>query len=151
MDDMPLVPDSDGKPFSAEVIDLAGIRVEWGRPASFTKRCDHRSLVFNRDERRVWCKDCERTLDGFDAFMVLNAGFTKIVQAANHKLAKAEEALTSTLVRRAAKEIDRTWRSKLAPMCPHCRQGLLPEDFERGPGAVSMELLRAKREKDKKP
>jgi hypothetical protein len=52
-----------------------------------------------------------------------------------------------SVISRAAKEVDKVWRSRhMAPCCPHCKTALLPEDFANGvKRAVSKELARAYR------
>jgi hypothetical protein len=53
------------------------------------------------------------------------------------------------LIRRAAKEIDRTWGHKMSPCCPHCRGALLPEDFASGAASsFNSEMERARRHRD---
>ena len=152
IDDNPLVPQEGSTPrFAASVIDLGGVRVEYGMPRFYNRRCDHHKLVYNSGERRVWCSDCERTIDGFDAFMTLAHNFHKMMDSARTHLQRAEAAEKAKIVLIGAKEIERTWRHKLAPCCPSCRAGLLPEDFARGASScVSMELTRAVRAKQSK-
>lgn len=146
MGDYPLVPDPDGKPFCAEIIDLDEIRIQYGRKPAGQATCEHRRLVYSRGERRVWCQDCERTLDGFDAFYVLTQHFEKMSAAVRRKNEKADEAMKATLTRRVTKALDRTWASGMAPCCPHCRDALLPEDMENTSSA-NQEWVRAGRKK----
>lgn len=115
----------------ASVISLDDVRISrgWRLPG---KQCKHLSLVYSAQDRAVECKDCGKPVDGFDAFMVLCQRFDGMEKAAQAKLHKAEAALESTVVRRAAKELDLSWGRKMAPCCPHCRRGLLPEDFANG-------------------
>lgn len=147
-EDTPLIPLEDARGRMAEVIDLAGIRLERGRPPYGAKPCEHARLVFDAGDRRVWCQDCERSIDNFDAFMVLATKFRKMVADVRQMNHQAEQARAATLVRRAAKEIDTIWGRKMAFGCPHCSEGLLPEDFLGGRSLMSMEILRARRERD---
>ena len=152
MADNPIDPRPDATPMWAEVIDLAEVRVQFGLPRNRHDRCEHRSLTYNVDERRVWCKDCERTIDGFDAFMVLVRGFAAMEQDARHKLEKAEEAKNAHLGRRAAKALDKAWSGQqMAVACPHCRGGLLPEDFDGRLSATSRDIELARRARKSKP
>ena len=129
------------------VIDLDKVRVALGWPRTPRHlRCQHLSMVYSTEERRVWCKDCESTIDTFDAWLVLIQNFEGMMRDVRSRLAKAAEALAAVVIRRAAKELDRSWGQKMAPCCPHCRRGLLPEDFADGAaGAVSVELERGRR------
>ena len=129
------------------VISLADVRVArgWSRPS---KVCGHKSLVYSSKERRIECKDCDQQVDGFDAFMVLCAHFHSMESASRSREARTKEALGAVIIRRAAKAFDKAWGRKMAPCCPHCRGGLLPEDFANG-AASSMgqefEIARRKR------
>ena len=141
----PIDPRPDSTPRWAEVIDLAEVRVEFGLPRNRHERCAHRSLTYNVEERRVWCRDCERSIDGFDAFMVLVRNFAAMEQAARAKMTQAEEAKSAHIGRRAAKKLDQAWSGQqMAVGCPHCNGGLLPEDFEHV-GMRSRELELARR------
>lgn len=135
-EDNPIIPLPDAQPFCAEVIDLAGIRVQWGLEKIgkyHPDACKHTKLVYSSESRRVWCDDCKRTIENFDAFMVLVNGFERMEADARRKMKKADEAMSDTIHRRATKAIDKAWSSSLPAIgCPHCRKGLLPEDFEKG-------------------
>jgi len=117
------------QPFKFTVINLADVRMRHGIPVRTARQCLHHSLVFNQEQRRVWCEECEKTLDNFDAFMVCVLNYTAMVKAAEHDQEKAAEALAATLVRRAAKAMDRSWGKGWAIRCVHCGGGLLPEDY----------------------
>lgn len=149
--DIEIEPFDDGaRALGRPIIDFETIRIQAGR-TPFKKRgviCQHNSLVYNDTERRVWCEDCKSTVDPYDAFMRIVMQWHHIQASINGKLARADEATKATLVRRAAKNMDRSWGHKMAPNCPHCKNGLLPEDFD-SPGGVrssrSRELEEARR------
>lgn len=146
--DAPLeVMDSAGS-FHAVVVDLAGVRLQRGRTPPRNKVCEHKSMIFSGSERRIWCEDCERTIDSFDAFATLTTKFEAMVRDAKAMQTQAADALASTVVRRAAKTMDKSWGGKMAPCCPHCRGALLPEDFANGAASsfnADMERARRKR------
>lgn len=141
-------------PYGSPVIDFGEMRIAFGLPKFHHKICRHTRLVYNIRERRVWCDDCESTVDGFDAFMTITTHFHGMERAAQLRLAQAEEAKKATIVKRATKNIDRAWNRQrpMAICCTHCGGGLLPEDFESGGSAVSrdLELARRKRLKTEK-
>ena len=145
--DAPLVSTPGSEPFGQPVIDLAEMRIKRGRSnVSVATPCKHRALIYSQDERRVWCEDCERTIDSFDAFMTVVGQFHPMVNAAKHALRRAKEAEAMTITLRAAKVFDKAWRgNQMAVSCPHCRTGLLPEDFLSGGSQVSAEIERARR------
>ncbi len=131
-----------------DVVDFGDIRVARGlsRRSPFL-RCPHRSMVYDHNERRIWCKDCERTIDAFEAFQALVEQCDKVAKVSERALKEAREAKAHSLLSRAAKVVDKAWRGRrMAPCCPHCRSALLPEDFAEGiKASTSLELERARR------
>jgi hypothetical protein len=106
-------------------------------------------MVYDEAERRVYCTDCEQDVDTFDAFMRLvyqqDTAWRQIKRARE----EVREAQDATLLSRAAKAMDRYWRSrKTVPNCPHCNEALLPEDVTGNRLTTSSkELARRRREK----
>lgn len=148
-----LVEQAGSTPYGSPVIDLDSVRVAYGLPnRKVAPACQHKSLVYNTGERRVWCNDCHRTIDAFDAFMTLTNAFHGMVREANAGIARAKEAEEAVLVRRVAKDIDRLWGRKMAPCCPQCGRGLMPEDFtSHSSVSFEYEVARRTRRQDHKP
>jgi hypothetical protein len=115
----------------SDVVDLASVRIRLGRTPFKAKACEHRSLIDSPAERRVWCEDCERTIDNFDAFLIFTRKFEEMLQEARHRMQVANEAMKSSVRRRVTKELDRAW-SNMAVCCPHCHGGLLPRILPEG-------------------
>lgn len=134
MSDDAIEPPKDG---SDNIIDLAGVRIQWGRTKTkYRERCEHKSMVYDQGERRVWCEDCSRTIDNFDALMVLVRHFSKMLAEAKSKIYKANEHFGKSARLRATKALDRIWSGRtMAVQCPHCKKGLLPDDFADGAAA----------------
>lgn len=136
--------------YGVNVVDIGEARVSRGKSRRPFTSCRHLRTVYDTSERRIWCEDCETTLDPFDAFMSLVVNY----DTAHKKLLKVyEEVLEArehSLVSRAAKSIDKVWRGKtMAPCCKSCGAGLLPEDYADGARAkVSREMERARRKRD---
>jgi hypothetical protein len=124
------------RPEFGQVIDFGAVQV--ARGYTRTKNpCAHKRLTYDVKDRRIWCSDCESTVEGFDAFMTLVRHAEEWEQRAQVKMDKAREAEAATIVSRAAKEVDRIWRGRLhVPACPHCKQGLFPENFANGVSTV---------------
>lgn len=135
----------------ADVVDLAGVRIQWGVPKNRHDRCEHKRVMYDQQDRRVWCQDCERTIDSFDAPMMMVRHFRSMNSEATHKLRQAREVLGKTARLRATKELDKIWTGNvMAVQCPHCKAGLLPEDFANGASAAwSRELELAERKRRK--
>jgi hypothetical protein len=155
MTDDPLVPlltvyGHDGVNRSgAEIIDLAGVRIQAGLAKQNQSRCGHKALIYDQRDRRIWCEDCERTVDNFDAVMLMVRHYQAMVREARLRLQKANEAFAASVRRRATKELDRIWNGRMVPNCPHCNRGILPEDFAAGAASIqSLELERARRARE---
>ncbi|WP_206611637.1 hypothetical protein [Bordetella avium] len=113
----------------ATVVDIGDLRVARGLTRRAWSTCKHHQLVYDTNERRVWCQDCENEVEPFDAFQ-------QLVDAHHHLKAKAErirQDAAHTITSRAAKRMDEAWRSqKMAPCCPHCKAVILPQDVVDG-------------------
>lgn len=140
--------------YVATVVDLAGFRIQAGRPPAKSTPCQHKNMIYSMQERRVWCEDCNRTIDNFDALKQVIIELDNMMSEARSKLAQADAALRSSVRRRASKELDRAWSGSMVPCCPHCRRGLLPDDFvDGGTGSISksLEIARRRREQERQP
>jgi Zn finger protein HypA/HybF involved in hydrogenase expression len=119
------------------VVDIGDIRVARGLTRRHHTSCRHARMTYDPKERRVWCPDCEKDVEPFDAFEILVSQFsaaTRKLEAREKKLLEAEQFQIRSL---AAKAIDEAWRSRnMVPACPHCNHGLFPEDFKRGVGTM---------------
>jgi hypothetical protein len=116
------------------------------RPAS---SCRHKSLVYDEKERRVWCRDCEVEVEAFDAFLGLVEVFSGGMSKLKHRRRELDEAEVFQMRSRAAKVIDEAWRStKMAPLCPHCKVAILPDDVVGGLAMTSKALVVAARKRN---
>ncbi|MBX3504483.1 MAG: hypothetical protein KF895_03315 [Parvibaculum sp.] len=132
-----------------KVVQIEDLRIARGLSRRPHSACPHVRLVYDEKERRVWCKDCESDIEGFDAFRLLVERSHAHQKDLIERMAKVEEAEAAALLSLAARAIDKIWRTrKSTPCCPHCRQALLPEDFKEGrPITMSADLARAQRDK----
>lgn len=115
------------------IVDIGDYRVSRGMSRRPFSGCHHHRLVYDERERRIWCRDCERDVEAFDAFLGVSKNFDMQDKILSNREKKIAEAEAHTLISLAAKEIDKAWRSKrMIPACPHCKNGLFPEDFKNG-------------------
>lgn len=134
--------------YGINVVDIADIRVARGRAKREQPNCRHRRLMYDQDERRVFCDDCKKTIDNFDAFMNLVNVFSSATAKIDKKEKELNDALKYNIRRLAAKKMDEAWLSKtMIPCCPHCKTGLLPEDALNITSYKSKELEIARRKK----
>jgi hypothetical protein len=54
--------------YGVKVVDIGDARVKRGKSRRPIGTCPHKSMHYDQEERRVWCADCEATLEAFDAF-----------------------------------------------------------------------------------
>lgn len=112
------------------VVDFGNYRVARGLSRRPTTSCKHNNVVYDEKERRIWCKDCETTIEPFDAYIRILNSYNSAVAVLNYRENKILELENYNLVRIASKNIDQAWRKKESiPCCPNCARGLLPSDF----------------------
>lgn len=120
------------------VVDIGDYRVARGMTRRAFTTCPHHRMVYDNQERRIWCKDCEKDVEGFDAFELLAKSFSRQTAILKAREEKVKEAEAHSIISLAAKVIDKAWRKKkMVPCCPHCQEGLFPEDFKDGAAFVS--------------
>ena len=128
------------------VVDIGDYRVSRGQTRRPFAGCVHRRVTYDSQERRIWCRDCERDVDPFDAFVGLARSFHRAVSDLNRRRDELDQAERYHVRSLAAKAIDKAWRARrTVPACPHCRHGLFPEDFKQGVTRLSREYATARR------
>ncbi|MGX5719908.1 hypothetical protein [Shinella zoogloeoides] len=137
--------------YGTTVVDIGDLRVARGmtrRPAS---SCRHARLTYDPRERRIWCKDCEKDVDPFDAFTVLVEQYDRACKDINKRADEIDEASRFQCRSLAAKKVDEVWRRrKVVPACPSCGHGIFPEDYADGVPTVGREYALARRKAAKK-
>ena len=133
-----------------KVVDIGDLRVARGMSRRPVSTCHHRPLVYDERERRIWCKDCETDIEGFDAFLLVASQFASAAKKIEAQLREVQEARAHNIIRIAAKQMDEHFRRKnMVPACPHCHEGIFPEDVPKM-GSISREweqVRRARKEK----
>lgn len=131
-----------------KVVDIGDLRIARGKTRRERTSCKHLNLTYDDNERRVVCDDCETELDPFDAFKALVEhidGATKRLQHREDQIKKAESFAIRSV---AAKHVDKVWRSRTrVPLCPHCKQALMPDDFKHGCATTGAQIERTRRSK----
>lgn len=128
------------------VIDIGDIRVSRGMTRRPVSSCTHRRMAYDPKERRIWCKDCEKDVDAFDAFKNLAEQYHRAHEDLQSQRREINEAAQFQCRSIAAKNIDEAWRKrKMVPACPHCSNGLFPEDFANGVGLLGRDFAMARR------
>ena len=135
------------------VVDIGDYRVSRGKTRRERSGCNHASVSYDPSERRIWCRDCERDVDPFDAFCLLAENYSSVVDSLDARMERVKEAEGFVLRSIAAKKVDQAWRSRNSvPACPHCHQGLFPEHFKNGMTTLGIDYARARlKKKDPSP
>lgn len=114
-----------------KVVNIGDVRVARGMSRRHHSSCPHRNMIFDKSERRIWCPDCERDVEPFDAFQLLIEGYHAAVDAVKRREEAIGQVEKFKLRSVAAKKLDEAWRSRnMLPACPSCHSGLFPEDFK---------------------
>jgi len=132
-----------------KIVDIGDIRVARGMTRRSVSSCHHRRLHYDQQERRVWCADCEQTIEAFDAFKLLVEQVGNAARKIEARAAELTEAETFQARTLAARQLDLAWRKRSrVPACPICGQGLFPEDFKDGiKASLGREYAEAQRNK----
>lgn len=129
-----------------KVIDIGDLRIARGLSRRPHSVCSHSRLIYDKHERRIWCEDCEHDVESFDAFEILVSNYSSAIGHYNKIKKEALEAKEHNLHLLACREIEHVWRGgRMAPACPHCKGGLLPEDFKPLRLRVSAAIERQRR------
>ncbi len=143
MSDEPI--DEPGFVAGVTVVDIGDIRVSRGLTRRPTSSCTHRRMTYDHKERRIWCRDCEKDVDPFDAFVKLTEQYHFAFESLQQRRKELDEAERFQCRSIAAKELDKAWRHKqMVPACPHCGNGLFPEQFKNGIGMLGKDYALAK-------
>lgn len=119
------------------VIDFGDIRVARGLTRRAHSGCPHNHMVYDKQERRLWCRDCERDVEAFDALLALIEPYDRALKELKRGQQELSEAQGFQVRSIAAKKLDEAWRRhSMVPACPHCGNGLFPEHFKTHVGLV---------------
>lgn len=134
--------------YGVNVVQIEDLRVARGMTRRPKSSCRHKKLVYDEKERRVWCSECEAEVEPFDAFLGLVEVFSAGMSSIQRRRSDLDEAEKFQIRSRAAKVMDEAWRStKMAPLCPHCKVAILPEDVVGGVSSTSKALVVAARKR----
>lgn len=134
------------------VVDFGEARIQRGLTRRPQSTCEHHSLLYDDRERRIWCSDCETTVEAFDAFSILVENHIATTKHFDRMREEAKAASEHVFHLIAARNVEKAWRGRtMAIDCPHCSRGLLPEDFYHSVGRQrSAEIERQRRKNEKK-
>lgn len=73
--------------YGVKVVQIEDLRVARGLTRRPLSSCAHKKLVYDHNERRIWCSDYETEVEAFDAF----EGLVSRLSAANGRLSAAKQ------------------------------------------------------------
>ena len=148
MTDAPITPQN--YLHGAKVVDIGDLRIARGMTRRPVSTCKHLRMVYDTQERRIYCEDCESDVDPFDAYLILVHEWDRAVSRLERERAELEAAKDHHVRSRAAKAMDDEWRRRnTVPACPHCKAGIFPEDVANGVGRTGKKLEQARRKREK--
>ena len=123
------------------VVTIEDLRISRGLTRRPFSACRHKQLVYDESERRIWCKDCETEVESFDAFTSLVKRSHAHQENLRCRAKMVKEAESFQLRSRAAKVMDKAWRSRsMVPACPHCQRGIFPQDVVNGVSEIGKDF-----------
>lgn len=103
--------------------------------------CRHLHLSLDDEGEIVRCSDCHVQVGAYWALAMLIERFQRERASLDARDAALKEQAGKTLHLKAARVIESIWRGrKMAPLCPHCREAILPEDG-MGSSMTSLDMV----------
>lgn len=129
------------------VVNIDDLRITRQRDNKWKREaCKHLHLTFDDNGEIIECDDCGKQIGGYWAVLMLAERYAEAwnkLQAGSEALARAKSEGVHLL---AARKVERAWRSRsMVPCCPHCGQGIGPnEGF--GETMINAEMERRRRQ-----
>ena len=126
------------------VIEIGDFSLEHKRRESH--ECDHQNIVVYSNDEIVKCRDCDLQLTPFFALKQLIGRWQDICVHLRRRETTIKQHEDSQVALRAAKKVEKVWRkhNRMAVLCPHCREGILPDDG-LGDHTMAAEIALARR------
>ena len=100
-----------------------------GKSYGLDERCQHTKVTLDDEGGVVTCDACHRQLDPYLTLRRMCEKWEEHAQQVKSAAQRVNEDAKAIVVLRAAKRIERAWRSRtMIPTCPHCHVAILPED-----------------------
>lgn len=112
--------------------------------------CDHKHIELDERGDIVRCMKCGIQLSAFWALKMLSDTYNQSLSRLKRERQALTEAKEKDLHLLAARKVERAWRRRdMTPACPHCGEGILPEDG-LGNSLINRAMVLRKRESKKK-
>lgn len=122
-----------------KIIDIDVVRATIRQNTRYEKsHCKHSRITVDSDAGTIDCDDCKKSLSAFQVVVSWAKQWGEIEKAVNRQKLRAQ-AMSKTMrtyrIRlRALRELEKFWwKGNMLPCCPHCKRGLMPDDFTEVP------------------
>jgi hypothetical protein len=94
-------------------------------------KCRHQRFLIDKRHGSVECADCGELVSAFHALLAVAGEETDYHSKLSSMRAEMREIASYAPRLRAVKALEKIWRGKMLPMCPHCKRGITAEALER--------------------
>lgn len=137
--------------YGLKVVELDNIRIARGKTKRSYEKCNHLHMVIDDNERRVFCEDCQMAITAFDGLMALFKNWGRIVESLDRRSEEVRAAEKYSIRRIATKAIDSEFmKAYTVPCCPHCNEGLIPDDFTKIKRASKSLVMQKRKNQEQK-
>jgi len=133
-----------------KVIDIGEFRMTLKSSSSWSpETCKHSRITMDDHGDIVTCDDCKQPVSAYWFIKDFFQRYEEYRTRVEHRAKQVEESEKKNLILRAAQRVETAWRSRrMVPVCPHCRNGIFPEDG-LGNSLISKDLA-VERKKEKR-
>lgn len=92
-------------------------------------QCDHQRFVIDVNRGTVECAECGQIVSAFHALCKIAREESRYRDNLHYRIKLNKELDNYKPWLKPVRELERIWRGKMLPLCPHCSEPLKPEDF----------------------
>ena len=104
-----------------------------------TLKCAHERVEVDPRNREVTCRDCGKMVDPFDSLVTFARQGSDVKRSYTALLEEVQRLKAWKPFLTAIKTLEKIWRGKMLPMCPHCGVGISAESLANS-GCVHKQL-----------
>lgn len=136
-------------PFKPVEIGDITITFKRGTLVAFPGECQHRKLRAEENGEILICLDCDKQISAWWALMRFSRQVSDWKDNMDSRAKSLADAEARGVILLAAQVVEKAWRRrKMVPVCPHCKNPILPTD---GFGRMNVRKLHAVRSPVDKP
>jgi hypothetical protein len=103
-------------------------------------KCVHERIEVDPRNREVTCRDCGKLVDPFDSLVVFARKGSDVKKSYTALMEEVQRLKAWKPFLTAMKTLEKIWRGKMLPMCPHCGAGISAESLANS-GCVHKQLV----------